>query len=121
MSKKVIRTNEKLWEQVKQELYESDKGGLPYTWSARKSQFAVQEYKRRGGEYIGKKSKDNPLVIWTEQDWQYITPTSMRYLPKEIIERLSPAEKRRETLLKKDKIGEHVPYSTSVLRKFSKL
>ncbi len=45
------KTDPDLWEKVKDELMESDKGGEPGQWSARKAQLAVQEYKKRGGDY----------------------------------------------------------------------
>ena len=117
---KVIRSDPKLWEMVKDELYRSSRGGEPDTWSARKSQFAVQEYKRRGGEYLSPKPKTNPLIQWTKEDWGYITPKSKRYLPKSVREELTPSEKRKETMLKGDRLGEYVPYSKSVLEKMRK-
>jgi len=111
------RTNPKLWEQVKMELYKSDKGGEPNTWSARKAQMAVQEYKKRGGLYIGRKQKDNPLVRWTEQDWGYINQDAQkgRYLPKKVREQLTTSQKISEQLRKRDRRGEYVPYSKELL------
>lgn len=44
-------TNPELRDQVKQELHESDKGGAPGQWSARKAQMMAKEYKERGGSY----------------------------------------------------------------------
>jgi hypothetical protein len=117
---KVIRTNPLLWNIVKDELYRSDKGGEPYTWSARKSQFAVKEYKKRGGEYINPKPKTNPLITWTKEDWDYITPNSKRYLPKKVRDKLTSNEKRIETILKGDNLGEYIPYSKTVLEKMRK-
>lgn len=111
------RLNEELWERVKKEIMKSDKGGEKGKWSARKSQLAVQEYKRRGGEYSGKKSKDNPLVRWTEQDWDYINPDMKkgRYLPKKVREQLPTNVKISEQLRKGSKKGQNVPYSQSLL------
>lgn len=117
---KVLRSDPMLWERVKKELYESDKGGEPYTWSARKSQYSVQEYKRRGGRYITPKPKNNPLITWTKEEWDYLTPQSKRYLPRKVREELTPSEKRKETILKGDRLGEYVPYSKSVLEKMRK-
>ena len=68
MAKTASRTAPELWEQVKRELTESAKGGRKGQWSARKAQMAVQEYKRRGGGYEGRKSADNSLRQWTEED-----------------------------------------------------
>jgi len=89
-----------LWDKVKHEVTESDKGGEPGQWSARKAQMAVQEYKRRGGKYEGKKRADNNLHQWTEEDWgtksgKKSLETGERYLPKEAREHLSAAEYRR--------------------------
>ena len=44
-------TDPELRDQVKQEVQDSDKGGQPGQWSARKAQFMAQEYKKRGGSY----------------------------------------------------------------------
>jgi hypothetical protein len=91
----MIRTNPKLWEQVKGEFIRGDKGGNPGQWSARKAQLAVLEYKRRGGGYKGEKGKG--LVQWTEQDWTTRSgkpslETGERYLPRKAIEALSASE-----------------------------
>lgn len=58
-SSKIIRTNEELWEACKKEAVE--KLGK---FSARAMQQAVILYKQKGGDYIGQKSEDNPLVKW---------------------------------------------------------
>lgn len=69
MSSTAKKTDPKLWEQVKREVTDGDKGGEPGQWSARKAQYAVQEYKKRGGGYEGKKTADNHLREWTREDW----------------------------------------------------
>lgn len=69
MASTAKRTDPELWEKVKQEVTAGEKGGHAGQWSARKAQFAVQEYKRRGGGYEGGKKKDNSLRQWTEEDW----------------------------------------------------
>ena len=61
MTKATERTDPKLWEKVKDEVTEGDKGGRPGQWSARKAQLAVGEYKKEGGGYKGEKSADNHL------------------------------------------------------------
>ncbi len=91
------RTDPELWETVKAEVTAGEKGGHAGQWSARKAQFAVQEYKRRGGGYEGGKKKDNSLKQWTEEDWgtksgKKSTDTGERYLPKEARESLSKQE-----------------------------
>ncbi|MBL6080077.1 hypothetical protein JMJ56_18815 [Belnapia sp. T18] len=94
------RTDPGLWDRVKHDVTESDKGGESGQWSARKAQMAVQEYKRRGGGYEGPQRADNNLHRWTGEDWQTGSgkrsrDTGERYLPKEAHEDLSPAEYRR--------------------------
>ena len=96
------RTDPKLWERVKDEVTKGDKGGRPGQWSARKAQFAVQEYKRRGGGYEGggRRKDETDLHRWTEQDWdtksgERSRDTGERYLPKGERERLSDEEYRR--------------------------
>tara|TARA_R100001510_G_scaffold48444_1_gene46239 strand:+ start:7202 stop:7462 length:261 start_codon:yes stop_codon:yes gene_type:complete len=39
--------------------------------SARAMQLATKIYKKRGGRYIGKKSKSNRMGKWSRQDWRY--------------------------------------------------
>ncbi len=83
-----------LWEKIKKRVKASAKGGKKGQWSARKAQIAVAMYKKEGGGYIGKKTKDNSLKKWTEQDWQYVgEPKKSRYLPKKAIKALSKGEK----------------------------
>jgi hypothetical protein len=106
MANTARRTDPELWERVKREVTEGDKGGHAGQWSARKAQFAVQEYKRQGGGYEGGKKKDNSLNKWTEEDWgtksgKKSGDTGERYLPKEAREALSPEEYRRTTAKKR--------------------
>lgn len=94
------RSDPGLWEQVKVEVTALDKGGAPGSWSARKAQLAVQEYKRRGGGYIGRKGADNHLAQWAREDWgtqsgRDSRETGERYLPKAAREALTPAEYER--------------------------
>lgn len=101
------RTDPALWEKVKEQVKRGDKGGEPGQWSARKAQFAVQEYKKAGGGYSGGKSKDNHLRQWTEEDWGTKSgkpsgETGERYLPREAREKLSDAEYRRTTAKKRE-------------------
>ena len=42
-------TDPDLRERIKEEIKESDRGGRPCQWSARKSQLLTQEYEKRGG------------------------------------------------------------------------
>lgn len=115
-----IKTNPKLWEQIKAEFTKrADYGGVG--WNARKAQAAVKEYKNRGGGYIGPKPtpSNNSLTKWTKEDWNYIqNNNNTRYLPAKVRQSLTKKEIQVETKLKKDHKGEHVPYSASVLKKF---
>ncbi len=102
MGATATRTNPELWERIKAEVTAGDKGGRPGEWSARKAQLAVQAYKKAGGGYAGRKTEDNSLVQWTEEEWgtksgRKSTETGERYLPKKARERLSPQEYKRST------------------------
>jgi len=101
------KTHTDLWEQVKQEVIDSDKGGAPGQWSARKAQMAVQEYKKRGGgfEDNGPAQKDTHLHEWTEEDWGTKSggesgETGERYLPREVRMLLTEDEYARSTAKK---------------------
>jgi hypothetical protein len=99
MGSKVKRSDPQLWERVKRDLTRSDKGGKPDQWSARKAQLAVQEYKRRGGGYRGRKPKETSLEQWTEEEWgtksgRQSLESGERYLPKRAREALSDEEYR---------------------------
>ena len=64
-------TKPDLRRRIKDELMDSDKGGKPGQWSARKSQMLVKEYERQGGGYKGDKDEAaKSLEKWTENDWQ---------------------------------------------------
>lgn len=85
------RSDPDLWEKVKSEITEGDKGGDPGQWSARKAQMAVQEYKKRGGGYDddGPAQDETSLHQWTEEDWGTRSggesgETGERYLPKAV-------------------------------------
>ena len=100
------KTDPKLWDEVKHEVTDGDKGGKPGQWSARKAQLATSEYKSKGGAYEGTKSKDNHLAQWTKEDWgtksgQMSEKTGERYLPKDAREHLSDDEYRRTTAKKR--------------------
>ncbi len=106
MSTTAKKTDPKLWERVKEEVTKGDKGGDAGEWSARKAQMAVQEYKRRGGGYEGKKTADNSLKQWGEEDWgtksgKKSGDTGERYLPKKAREKLSDGEYKRTTAKKR--------------------
>ncbi len=96
------KTDPKLWERVKAKITKGSKGGDPGQWSARKAQMAVQEYKKLGGGYEGRKSDDNHLRQWQEEEWgtksgRRSKETGERYLPREAREKLTRAEYERTT------------------------
>jgi hypothetical protein len=100
------KTDPKLWQQVKAEVTEGDKGGRPGQWSARKAQLATREYQERGGGYEGKRREDNSLKQWSEEDWgtasgRNSTETGERYLPKRARQALSDEENRATTAKKR--------------------
>lgn len=95
-----------LWEKVKEEVTAGDQGGDAGEWSARKAQLAVAEYKKRGGGYVGRRSADNHLAEWTQEEWgtksgKPSKDTGERYLPKKARAALSAGEYARTTAKKR--------------------
>lgn len=116
MAKTAKKTDPKLWDKVKQEVTDGDKGGKPGQWSARKAQLAVGEYKQEGGGYEGAKSADNSLSQWGREDWgtksgEASGKTGERYLPKRSRETLSDAEYERTTAKKRADTGKGKQFS----------
>jgi hypothetical protein len=100
------KSNPKLWETVKAKVTKSPKGGKPGQWSARKAQMAVAEYKKEGGGYEGKKTSDNHLQEWQDEDWgtksgKKSRETGERYLPAKSREALTDSEYKRTSDKKK--------------------
>ncbi|MGF1514672.1 MAG: Rho termination factor N-terminal domain-containing protein [Elainellaceae cyanobacterium] len=121
-------TRPELRRKLKEEIKQSDKGGDPGQWSARKSQLLVQQYEKEGGGYK-KDEKDEAarsLEEWTEQNWQTRDGDSARqgqitkrYLPEAVWERLSEAEKKEANATKKagSKEGEqYVDWTPAIKR-----
>jgi hypothetical protein len=101
------RDDPELWERVKAEITRGTKGGKAGQWSARKAQFAVAEYQRRGGGYLGAKSPRNALAKWTREEWgtrsgRPSLVTGERYLPRAAREALTPAEYAATTRAKRE-------------------
>jgi len=99
-------TDPKLRDEVKEEIKQSDKGGAPGQWSARKAQFMASEYKKRGGDYNTDKSEKDEsqenLSKWGDEEWQTKEGsgnakkedgTEKRYLPKKAWEKMTDEEK----------------------------
>ncbi|MGF1458200.1 MAG: hypothetical protein ACFBSG_04170 [Leptolyngbyaceae cyanobacterium] len=96
-------TKPDLRRRLKEEIKASDKGGKPGQWSARKSQLLVQEYEKHGGGYKNDQKDEaaKSLEEWTEQNWQTLDGDqargdgiTKRYLPEEVWDNLSAAEKQ---------------------------
>ncbi|MEW9920446.1 DUF5872 domain-containing protein [Marimonas sp. MJW-29] len=120
------KTDSELWEKVKDKHLQSDKGGEPGQWSARKAQLAVQEYKRRGGAYAedGTDQEDTDLHQWTEEDWgtksgEASADSGERYLPKKVRMLLTEDEYARSTQKKKDGDQQFVDQPDDVKKKVS--
>ncbi|WP_419897950.1 hypothetical protein [Roseomonas sp. USHLN139] len=95
-----------LWDKVKARVTQGEKGGKAGQWSARKAQLAVQEYKKAGGGYRGKRDGDNHLRQWEAEGWgtksgRKSGETGERYLPRRARETLSDAEYDRSTAKKR--------------------
>lgn len=94
-------TKPSLREKLKKKILKGNKGGKSNQWSARKAQLLKREYEKAGGGYKGSKSSSQKsLTKWTKEDWQTSDGKpairkggTVRYLPKEAWDKLSPAEK----------------------------
>lgn len=96
-------TDPELRRRLKEEILQSDKGGKPGQWSARKSQLLVREYESHGGGYKTDEKDEaaRSLEIWSEQEWQTEAgddrardgQITKRYLPKAVWDQLSESEK----------------------------
>ena len=110
------RTDPALWDKVKREVTEGDKGGEAGEWSARKAQLAVSEYKKAGGGYRGRKADDNHLVQWQNEEWgtksgEKSGDTGERYLPRKSRDALTDAEYRRTSAKKRADTAEGKQFS----------
>ncbi|MDX1530549.1 MAG: Rho termination factor N-terminal domain-containing protein [Rhodothermales bacterium] len=126
-------TKPALRREIKEELMQSDKGGAPGEWSARKSQLLAQEYERRGGGYKGEKDeRQRSLEDWTDQDWQAQDGsadarrggTTKRYLPEDAWALLPERARRKaeETKRDADDAGEqHADWPEAVHRVMAEL
>ena len=103
------KTNPELWQSIRQEFLDGDKGGEPGQWSARKAQLAVQAYKRQGGGYAdaGPDRSETDLNKWTEEEWgtksgNQSSATGERYLPRKVRMLLTEEEYRQSTDKKRE-------------------
>lgn len=98
-------TDPQMRERIKEDIKQSDKGGKPGQWSARKAQLLAQEYEKQGGGYVGgPDSRQKHLSKWTKEQWQTkegsanarkSDGTTKRYLPKKAWKQLSDKEKQQ--------------------------
>lgn len=96
------RTNPQLWNESKKRA--CTVGGM-CKHSARKMQWAVNDYKRRGGGYKGPKRTSNKLSRWTKQRWRTHSGKRSdgvrRYLPDAAWSKLTPDQIRRTNASKR--------------------
>lgn len=122
------KTDPELWKRVKDEITRSGKGGAPGQWSARKAQMAVQEYKRRGGDYAddGPDQDETDLNRWTEEAWGTKSgarsgESGERYLPKRVRLVLTDDEYERSTERKRDGETQFVDQPGDVAEKAARI
>ena len=60
--------DQKLWDNIKDEI----KTKYGKRWNAYYSGLLVKEYKKRGGDFVGKKGKMPPLKRWFKEEWKDI-------------------------------------------------
>lgn len=122
-------TRPALRRRLKEKIMQSDKGGKPGQWSARKSQLLVQEYEKQGGGYRREK-KDaaaRSLQEWTDQNWQTRDGSAdadreegmKRYLPEEAWALMTSSARRKaeKTKLKVDGQGDQVAEWPDIVRR----
>lgn len=127
-------TDPDLRREIKEDIKQSDRGGKPGQWSARKSQMLVREYENQGGAYKEDKKDEaaKSLEQWSEQDWQTRAgdekargdDSTKRYLPKEAWDKLDEAEKEEaeRTKEKASKEGkQHVEWTPAVKKAMSEV
>jgi hypothetical protein len=110
------KTDPALWDKVKTELTQGDRGGRPGQWSARKAQMALQAYKKQGGGYAGGKDADNHLKQWTDERWGTESgaksgETGERYLPERARRHLTTTEYAETTAKKRADIRKGTQFS----------
>jgi MoxR-like ATPase len=125
---KAKKTDPGLWEEIKDEITRSGKGGEPGQWSARKAQMAVQEYKKRGGGYAddGPDQGETDLNRWTEEEWGTKSggqsgESGERYLPKQVRLVLTDDEYERSTERKRGGEAQFVDQPDDVADKAAKI
>ena len=122
-----VKSNPKLWELSKE--MACKEGGL-CKHSARKMQWAVRYYKKKGGGYKGGKKDDTSLSLWSKQNWGTSSGKKSegkrRYLPNQTWKMMTPDQVRRANATKKrghskGKQFVGLPPDVKVLRKITSL
>lgn len=101
-----VKSDPRIWEESKARA--CSHAGL-CDHSARKMQWAVRDYKQRGGRYVGSKRREqhntNKLSQWTRQRWRTSSGQPSRgrrrYLPEEAWKRLTPDQIARTNAAKR--------------------
>ncbi|AMN83677.1 hypothetical protein D5b_00251 [Faustovirus] len=134
----------RLWEKCVAEA----KAKFDGKYSARMYQHALYLYKKRGGKFLGRKSKHNSMRVWTAEEWgtasgapsvhsahytpnkgrkskrDTVKPTNERYLPKYVREHLSKREYAVSSRKKRRDSQRGIQYSrepTAIRSKISRL
>ena len=81
-----IPKDKKLWEEIKQEI----KNKTGRRWNAYYSGLLVKEYKKRGGEFEGKKPSKTSLGKWFNEKWVSIGGKYPTYRPTKRIDKTTP-------------------------------
>ena len=106
---KSVPKDKKLYNQVKKEAKE-----IFDVWpSAYASGWVVKEYKRRGGEYTGRKSTNSNLARWYKEKW-----IDVCHLPKKVPCGREDEEDRKYPYCRPSiKVNKHTPTTASELNK----
>ncbi|PPK84046.1 hypothetical protein CLV84_4196 [Neolewinella xylanilytica] len=122
-------TKPELRRKIKKALMDSDKGGSPGQWSARKSQLLVQEYEKQEGGYKNddKDEAARSLEQWTENQWETSQGSAdaegaegmARYLPHDAWALLTDDGRRQanRTKKKEDDRGEQFADWPDIVRR----
>jgi hypothetical protein len=100
------KTDPELWENVKDEITRGDKGRRPRRVVGPQGADGRAGVQEGGGGYEGRKTADNHLRQWQEEEWgtksgKKSKDTGERYLPKKAREALSDEEYKRSTAKKR--------------------
>lgn len=111
-----MQTDKALWERIKKQVLDDDKGGKSGQWSAIKAMIASKKYKEAGGGYMGKKNYSKGLLKWIGEDWRTKSgkpslQTGERFLPAKAIEALTPEQYKKTSAIKRRDLKKGIQYS----------